>query len=128
MFSVPIASIAFVLAFISIPVGFPYHGTPDHGQPRRAKDFLNKAVINRVDLPGTLLILLATLGLTAGFEEAGSLFPWRSAYVISLLTVSGVLFVALAVWERHVTVAATVREPVLPTRLFVSRQMISILL
>jgi hypothetical protein len=75
-----------------------------------------------------MLLLLATLALTAGFEEAGSLFPWKSAYVIALLTVSGVLWISLVIWERHLTLKRMVTEPVLPWRFFKSPAMISLML
>lgn len=73
-------------------------------------------------------MFLATLSLTAGFEEADSRFPWRSAYVISLLAVSGVLWVALVLWEKRVTKNDGVMEPVLPSRFFQNRVIVAILL
>lgn len=74
------------------------------------------------------MLLLATLSLTAGFEEADSRFPWNSAYVISLLVISVVLSIVLLAWERRVTLASSVREPVLPWRLLTSRAMIGVLM
>lgn len=72
--------------------------------------------------------MLATLSLTAGFEETGAQFAWKSAYVISLLVVSGFLWIALFVWERHVTLREGELEPVLPWRFVKNRAMISLLL
>lgn len=77
---------------------------------------------------GTILILFALLALTSGFEEADKKFPWKSGYVISLLTISGFLWIALSLWERHVTLSNGAREPVLPWRFFKNRQMVGILL
>lgn len=87
-----------------------------------------KATLSRIDIPGTVLILCATLALTSAFEEADKKFPWRSAYVITLLTVSGVLWIALAAWERYVTLSDKIREPILPWRFLTNRQMMGILL
>jgi Na+/melibiose symporter-like transporter len=87
-----------------------------------------KESYNRVDFLGAMLLLLATLSLTAGFEEAGARFPWKSAYVICLLTVSGLLWVVLMVWERYVTNSSKTREPVLPWRFMRNRVMVGLLL
>ena len=76
---------------------------------------------------GTLLILIATVSLVAGFEEADSWFPWKSAYVITLLVASGTVWIALILWERGLTISDNDREPVLPWRLLINRAMVAIL-
>ncbi|KAI5927647.1 putative multidrug resistance protein fnx1 [Camillea tinctor] len=116
--NVPIAAAALIVALVAIPRGFPNHNQPD----RQLKPNFGK-----LDLVGTFLLLLATVSLAAGFEEADSRFPWRSAYVITLLTASGVLWILLLIWERRITLANTIREPVLPWRFFTNRAMIGIL-
>ncbi|CAJ2502464.1 Uu.00g098580.m01.CDS01 [Anthostomella pinea] len=125
--NVPIAVPAFVVALLAIPKDFPHHGRLS-SQPMGMKHLLSKATLDRVDIPGTALILCATLALTAGFEEADKKFPWKSAYVITLLTVAGLLWIALVLWERYVTISDKIREPVLPWRFLTNRQMIGILL
>lgn len=89
---------------------------------------LSKGTLQRIDAPGAILLLCATLSLTAGFEEADSRFPWRSAYVIALLSVSGVLWILLFIWEQHVTLHSKVREPILPWRFMKNRVMIGLML
>lgn len=84
--------------------------------------------MRRLDIPGTALIFLATLALTSAFEEADKTFAWNSAYVITLLSASAIMWVVLVVWERHVTIANTIREPILPWPFLKSRQMMGILL
>ncbi|XDG05322.1 hypothetical protein ABKA04_004937 [Annulohypoxylon sp. FPYF3050] len=121
--NVPICVPAFIVAFLAIPHGFPYGDKPSYLR----KAGLKKSLA-RIDMLGTVLILFATLALTSGFEEADKKFPWKSGYVISLLTISGLLWVALCLWERHVTLSNGVREPVLPWRFFKDRQMVGILL
>ncbi|KAK6854951.1 MFS general substrate transporter [Apiospora arundinis] len=128
LINIPIGCVAFVMALISIPSGFPYQARTSDERLKNQSGNGAKTIMKRVDFPGTVLLLLATLGLTAGFEEADSLFPWKSAYVISLLTVSGLLWIVLLVWERYVTLSDKVREPVLPWRFFVNRQMMGLLL
>ncbi|KAI0835899.1 putative multidrug resistance protein fnx1 [Hypoxylon sp. FL0890] len=125
--NVPIAVPAFFLALFAIPNGFPYQDQP-HLQRKFRKEISAKGTLSRIDIPGTILILFATLALTSAFEEADKKFPWRSAYVITLLTLSGLLWIALAAWERYVTLSDKVREPILPWRFLINRQMLGILL
>jgi uncharacterized iron-regulated membrane protein len=74
------------------------------------------------------MLLIATLCLVAALEEAGIGYPWRSAFVITLLAISGILWVAFLLWERKVTLAATAREPVFPWRFVQSRVWLGMLL
>ncbi|KAI0010709.1 putative multidrug resistance protein fnx1 [Xylariaceae sp. FL0662B] len=122
--NVPIAAPAFVISLFAIPNGFPHHNQANR---QRVKDLVAKSTLDRIDIPGTVLILLATLSLTAAFEEADKLFPWRSAYVITLLIVSVLLWIVVVFWERYVTLSDKVREPVLPWRFLTNRQMMGIL-
>ncbi|OTA54486.1 putative multidrug resistance protein fnx1 [Hypoxylon sp. EC38] len=126
-FVVPIAAPAFFISLFAIPNGFPYHNQLDRRQPGM-KSLIGTATLSRIDIPGTILILFATLALTSAFEEADQRFPWRSAYVITLLILSGLFWIALAAWERYVTFSNGVREPILPWRFLKNRQMLGILL
>ncbi|KAH7313897.1 major facilitator superfamily domain-containing protein [Stachybotrys elegans] len=124
--NIPIALTPFVIAWFVMPNDFPYQGLPP-GHPS-AKP-VGSSKLGRIDFPGTILILLATLGITSAFEQAGRSFPWRSAYVISLLTISGILWILLLLWERRITLyPKTEREPVLPWRFFINREMMGVLL
>lgn len=110
-----------------MPKDFGFNGPPGT-HPDSIMKLLARSTLARVDLPGTILLLFAVVSLTAGFEEADSEFPWKSAYVITLLVLSGCLWVILLLWERYVTKKDSVREPVLPWRFFLSRTMIGTLL
>ena len=119
-YSVPIALPAFIIALLAIPKNFPHQNKLNPPLTGIGRLF-EKSTFARIDIPGTTLLLFATLALTAGFEEADKQFPWRSGYVISLLTIGGVLWLVLLVWERHVTRSSAVREPILPWRFMQSR-------
>lgn len=121
LFNVPVGAVALALAVLGIPRGFPHHGRP-------AKKTTLRQSLARVDFLGCSLLFLATLTFTAAFQEAGSRFAWDSAYFITLLVVSVLLWVALLVWERRVTLADGVMEPVLPWRFLNNRAMAGILL
>ncbi|KAH7131785.1 MFS multidrug transporter-like protein [Dendryphion nanum] len=114
LINLPIGALALVIALVGIPKGFPYSNQPQISAR-------SKNVWKRVDVPGAALMLLATLAFAACFQEAGSRFPWKSAYVITLLIVSAVLWICLMVWERYVTLENAIREPVLPWRFFTNR-------
>lgn len=120
--SVPVATICLGLVLMGMPRNFPLHNQASDPQ-RQSGEAKTKSTLARLDIPGAVLLLFAVLSLTSGFEEAGSLFPWRSAYVISLLVVSGVFWALLLAWEYYVTSRDSVREPVLPWR-FVTQRLI----
>lgn len=81
-----------------------------------------------MDFLGAAMLLTATLLFVAALEEAGAKYPWKSAYVISLLTLSGILWLLFLVWERKVTLTATTQEPVFPWRFVQSRVWVGMLL
>ena len=74
------------------------------------------------------MLLVATLFFVTALEVAGAEYAWRSAVVITLLTISGILWVTFLMWERMVTRAAKVREPVFPWRFVQSRVWVGMLL
>ncbi|KAK7963366.1 MFS general substrate transporter [Apiospora saccharicola] len=125
--NVPISSIALVLAVVGMPKDLGL-GHVDNAPPSGNEQTALKSTLARVDILGSLLLLCAVLSLTAAFEEADSEFPWKSAYVITLLIVSAVLWAMLLLWERSVTQKRSVREPVLPWRFFNNPAMVSVLL
>lgn len=123
--SVPVGALALMLALLGLPKDFPYRREDSTRKPLSAT---LGAGIRALDIQGSILLLLAVLSFTACFMEAGSRFEWNSAYVITLLVVSALLWSALLVWERHVTTSHNAREPVLPWRFFQNRVMAGILL
>lgn len=126
-FSVPMGTFAVVILLAILPSGFPNHG--EHSAEKRG--FWNMFSVKRVakvDFLGSILLLIATVFLVAALEEAGTRFPWRSPFVITLLTVSGVLWVVFLAWERKVTRASRLREPVFPWRFIQSRVWIGMML
>ena len=88
----------------------------------------SKATLDRVDFPGAFLLLVATVFLVAALEEAGDPFPWKSAFVVTLLTISGIAWMAFLLWERRVTPLDDPREPVFPWQFVQSRVWIGMLL
>ncbi|KAI1171984.1 putative efflux pump antibiotic resistance protein [Nemania sp. FL0916] len=122
--NLPPSVIAIALIFFALPWNFPFQGT--RGSNTRQKS--PKTPLKRVDFLGCFLLLAATVLLTAGLQEAGNQFPWKSAFVITVLSASALLWGALILWERRVTLKDDVREPVLPWRFLTDRVIAGILL
>lgn len=70
---------------------------------------------------GAFLLVIATTFLVAALEEAGQTYAWKSAFTITLLTISGLTWIAFVVWEKIVTLSSSIAEPVFPWRLMTSR-------
>lgn len=84
--------------------------------------------LKRVDFLGVALLLAASFAFVTPLEEAGIHFDWNSSFVITLLTLSGFLWIAFLAWERRVTAASSVREPVFPWRFMQSRVRVGLIL
>ncbi|KAI1113663.1 putative multidrug resistance protein fnx1 [Nemania sp. NC0429] len=117
--NVPVSIIALVLTVWGMPRRLGFRGQ---------SAAISKSPLARLDILGTLLLLFAVVLLTAGFEEAGSDFPWKSAYVIVVLVLSGLFWISLMLWEYQTTTKNSLREPVLPWRFFTNRAMVGALL
>lgn len=121
--SVPAGAVAASVLAIMLPNGFP-----NHGKTRYINGWRDTWVnLKRVDFVGATLLLTATIILIVALEEAGVRFPWKSAFVITLLAVSGILWIVFLIWERMITLKEGSREPVFPWR-FIRRVWICMLL
>ncbi|KAI1098689.1 hypothetical protein F4804DRAFT_337957 [Jackrogersella minutella] len=96
------AVVAVIVILVSIQNGFPFHGRSLHERLNHGRVFSRQS-IQRLDCLGTTLLLIATLFLVAALEEAGVDYPWKSAFVITLLTISGLGWIVFLFWERHIT-------------------------
>ena len=117
--NVPAAAPAIAIVAFVVPRGFPYHNNP-----KSFKTLVSRVNLKRVDFLGSTMLLLATLSLVAGVEEAGLSRSWDSAFVISMLVVSGILWIAFLLWERHITKSDSLPgavEPVFPWRFVQNR-------
>lgn len=110
-----------------IPPGFPHH-SQSSTKSRPLKQVLSKTSLRKLDFLGAGLLLTATLLLITALEEAGVRFAWRSPFVITLLIVSGLLWLAFLAWEFRTTRAEAIQEPVFPWRFVQSRIWIGMLL
>ncbi|KAI1348253.1 putative multidrug resistance protein fnx1 [Xylaria sp. FL0043] len=125
LINIPTGIAAVVLGLLTMPMGFP------HQQDRESssQDSLSTTQkLAKIDVLGSALLVLAAVSFTACFQQAGTTFPWKSAYVIALLIASAVLWVVVLVWERHVTQNNMKYQPVLPWRFLTDRVRVSVLI
>jgi len=118
--SVPAGIVAAVIVVVSIPNRFPRHHQADP-KPRSAGHRFSIQNFRKVDIFGTFMLLTATTLLVAALQEAGRSFPWKSAFVITMLVISGLTWPAFLVWERRVTLVEQEQEPIFPWRFVQSR-------
>jgi len=129
LLNVPAAIPAILVFIFCIPKGFPYHGNPQlHTGPFKQR--FVRANLARVDFVGFVTLLIATLGLVSAVEEAGLSVGWSSPFVISLLVVSGLLWIVFLLWERSITPGSGAKdlEPVFPWRFATSRIWVGMLM
>ncbi|KAA8564176.1 hypothetical protein EYC84_011123 [Monilinia fructicola] len=89
---VPLGALAAVALFFCLPAAFPYQGQT--GVYKGFKALPSKDTFKRVDFIGALLLVIATTFLVAALEEGGQEYAWSSAFTITLLTISGVTWIA----------------------------------
>jgi MFS family permease len=65
-----------------------------------AKGLTKREMFNRIDFFGGFLLVAGSLMFLVGLDSGGINFPWRSAKIISLLTVGGLLMIAFGFWEK----------------------------
>ncbi|KAM0131600.1 hypothetical protein ACHAO1_007201 [Botrytis cinerea] len=119
LLNVPLAFLALAAFFFGLPTSFPYQGQDSRHQ--KVKRFASKESFRKIDFVGAILLIIATTLLVAALQEAGGEFAWNSAFVITLLIISGVTWILFILWERRVTVNMSSTEPVFPWRLMKSR-------
>ncbi|KAJ8070672.1 hypothetical protein OCU04_001043 [Sclerotinia nivalis] len=121
LFNVPAGALALVLLFVFVPVNFPHQNDPAYVS-RSLKEKFSKSSISKIDGAGAFLFLGASLLLVIVLLGAGSQFAWNSATSISLLVISGVLWI-LFVWNEWLVTDEKRRpEPIFPWRFVVNRK------
>ena len=122
--SVPAGFVAFLFVFLAMPRRFPHIS----GHQDRLRTAPNVQAIKRVDFIGAFLLLAASILLISALEEGGIEYSWASSVVLSLLSLSVILWIVFLCWERHLGSRQSAQEPVLPWRLLNDRFVMSFLL
>src|SRR3954447_4295025 len=133
-----------ILAQVGIPLLLSEDGTSDNvnsipfgvlavlgiytlwpDQPRNKYGIWTK--ISKIDFIGNTLLALASILLVFAMQQGGSfVWKWSSPVIIWSLTISGVCWALLCVWEYYLFYGASRRiEPIFPTRLTGARVYVS---
>ncbi|KAF7931190.1 uncharacterized protein EAE97_009399 [Botrytis byssoidea] len=129
LLNVPIGILTAAMLFLSIPAGFPHQDSLSV-QDSTWSTLCSKDSWKKVDMPGVLLLLAATIFLITGILQAGDgILPWSSPLVVTFLVLSCIAWVSFAIWERHVSYSEISSvEPIFPWRFLHNRVWIGMLL
>lgn len=87
-----------------------------------------RASLGRLDFLGAIFQLTASIFLVVALQETGDGKKWSSPLVLTLLILSGPLWLAFLGYETYLTRASSAREPVMPSRLLSDRLVVGVLL
>ncbi|KAM3150211.1 hypothetical protein ABEW05_009498 [Botrytis cinerea] len=128
LLNVPAGALSALAIVFYLPAKFPNHKRDETSKGFGFRSLFSTNVFKRVDLLGAVILLVAIALLVAALEEAGQLYEWRSAFVVVLLTISGISWICFVFWERLVSLESQTAEPVFPWRLMTSRIWIGMIL
>ncbi|KAL8917522.1 MAG: hypothetical protein Q9172_005810 [Xanthocarpia lactea] len=129
LINIPPGLLTMFLLLVTIPKHFPHHHLPPSAPQRlNFKRRFSGKQLRRVDYLGTVLLLLSTTFLVTALQEADNEYGWNSAFIVTLLVMSGVAWLLFLSWSRKITDDQNFREPVFPWRLVQSRVRIGLLL
>lgn len=128
LLNVPPGALAGIGLALVLPNRFPYHNEPSKEKTMSSVLASLRQMIQRVDLLGSSLLLVATILLVTALEEANEEYTWNSAFTIVLLIISGLAWIAFLLWERRVTLYSKHIEPVFPWRFVCNRVWVGMLL
>lgn len=129
----PFGVFAAVILIFTVPNGFPRHklsqsaSEATSGEEPRTK-LLSKPNFQRIDFIGTALLLIASILLVAALEEAAHGYQWDSPLVVTFLVISTVSWPIFILWERRITKADGIQEPIFPWRFLQSRVRIGMIM
>lgn len=117
--SVPAGAVSLGLLCITIPRNFANHGLPKSSPlVIPLKQRFSRAQIRRVDFLGTALLLCATTLLVTALEEANVQYEWSSGFIIAILILSALSWIAFLAWFKFITRSEGVREPIFPWEVY----------
>lgn len=124
----PLGAFVIALLFFSIPRNFPHHNQPRSNANAEKKSYV--LAWRQFDAVGTLFLLAASVLLVTAVLQAGDgKVTWSSPTTIVFLVLSGLSWMAFAMWERYITISATsAAQPIFPWRFVLNRPWFAMLL
>ena len=80
----------------------------------------NKSAVKRIDFLGAALLVTSLVFLLLGLNSGGNQFPWTHPFILTVLPLSFVTFLAFIYVEDRVAA-----EPIIPVRLILRRTVLS---
>ena len=87
----------------------------------------SKASLSRIDVLGVILLLAASILLVFALEEVGQRYSWRSAVIISTITLAGICWISFIGWEHFIDKSRSAQEPIFPLRLLKDRILVGMM-
>ncbi|KAH8695764.1 major facilitator superfamily transporter [Phaeosphaeriaceae sp. PMI808] len=119
----PGGALGATLLYVSIPFGFPYGKST-----RFFRSIISEQAWKRVDFFGAFVSLAASILLVFALQQGGVIYPWRSGTIVSVFTLSAILWAVFVVWERQLSARNITSEPIFPWRLACNRFVLGLLL
>ncbi|CAO3627186.1 unnamed protein product [Mucor fragilis] len=104
------------LGFCVVALGLIFIAIEGHGS-------IYSENIGHVDFFGIILWCVGVVCLVLALSWGGTTYPWKSAIIIALLCVAGVLLIAFAVYEQRLA-----KDPIIPRGIFANRSTVLILI
>ncbi|KAI1321022.1 drug resistance transporter [Xylariaceae sp. FL0255] len=121
LLNVPIGATVIIVAYLTVPNEFPFHGNALQGPRAKPK-------LSNIDFAGAFLMLLALALLIAGLNEAASNLVWVSPTVLAPIIISGLAWAAFFTYERWYERSGSSIQPVFPWRFCHSRMVTGLVL
>ena len=101
-----------IVNFLSGALFFFFYFPPTFHEKFRDRSKLQQ--LKELDYVGIVLFVGGFLVFLLGLSWGGSVYPWRSAYVVATMVIGGIILVVFVLWEMY----AKLKEPLLPIHLF----------
>ncbi len=118
-----------VAAIVLIATCLPSASLPSGHKTMKAQfsSKFSKASLSRLDTLGVVLLLAASILLVFALEEAGQRYPWKSAVIISTITLAGICWISFIGWEYLLDKSQSPQEPIFPLRLLKDRVLVGMM-
>ncbi len=118
-----------VAAIVLIATCLPSASLPSGHKTMKAqlRSKFSKASLSRLDTLGVVFLLAASILLVFALEEAGQRYSWKSAVIVSTITLAGICWISFIGWEYLLDKSPSPQEPIFPLRLLKDRVLVGMM-
>ncbi|KAL9078059.1 MAG: hypothetical protein Q9157_003027 [Trypethelium eluteriae] len=128
LINVPAGAVVIGCILFTLPPNYPFHDLPaEIFEPLSWREKFSKQQLGRIDIPGTISLLMATVFLVAALEEATTAYSWDSPLVIVFLGISGLSWTLSFAWSWWSSASKSSREMVFPWRFVQNRASVGLI-